>query len=782
MPKGTAVDSTTIPDIAFNPGDGGLVINNVYSYLVLGRNDATNLFGSGAQQPQARLMFPVHGLVSNQAWPGEFRFTTSNQDLSGARTSPEKIRMEISASSQSGGSWPNLFTLDATGNMVVTGGYGVKSYDAPQGQVTGQFDAISAVNRSRLISQSHTTAGGNMKAGWQLDGFNSDTSKTASYLLIYERPTPYPAGSMMDYASFPTADLYCRGTISAFGNLNGNYQPSSDGGLQFGWNMTAGAGEGVIVNSYGGGGGGGIAFYNVKGDTAITTTTKPSMWLDPNSVIHLYQPSSALVISASPAVANANASITRLDLGINGQNAVSWPGSFTFATANAPDSNSANAHLWLNHFTTDVNFTPQQTTLFGISRNEARFWPRIDAVGGLAVTGSVANAGWIASSLNISLGAPSQMYIDAVGQDTTTPGQIHFRTFTSSTAQINEPLLLRSDGVWFASGLAQVDNGGSYRGRGLSLSAAGQTGIYLQTTDYPEAWFIKENFAASMRERIFAADGHTDSVYWQVERDPGAFSCKIQTWWAGTYCTVNAPSIGITGICAVGPGGLQLSSQGGSCWITDSQGFLYLNSPNGSQMVNVLQNFSVSGTKSFVIPHPLDEEKSLYHSCLEGPENGVYYRGEVKLVAHTATVELPAYFELLTYDDDRSVLLTQILEADDDDLCILAATRVVDGKFRVKGSVKDALVSWEVKAARKVGGIEDQPVLDRLQVSRTRVRPRRIMPAASEISPTVYTPPPTNGPQRPFTSPAPQPVAQPSTPALVADPTPTVEQENDSND
>ena len=31
--------------------------------------------------------------------------------------------------------------------------------------------------------------------------------------------------------------------------------------------------------------------------------------------------------------------------------------------------------------------------------------------------------------------------------------------------------------------------------------------------------------------------------------------------------------------------------------------------------------------KSFIIDHPLDSKKYLIHACIEGPENGLYYRG-----------------------------------------------------------------------------------------------------------------------------------------------------------
>lgn len=55
--------------------------------------------------------------------------------------------------------------------------------------------------------------------------------------------------------------------------------------------------------------------------------------------------------------------------------------------------------------------------------------------------------------------------------------------------------------------------------------------------------------------------------------------------------------------------------------------------------------------KNFIIPHPDDADKLLLHVCLEGPEEGVYYRGtgEIKNNLFT-TIVLPEYVTNLAYD------------------------------------------------------------------------------------------------------------------------------------
>ncbi|HEY4240011.1 MAG TPA: DUF6519 domain-containing protein [Kofleriaceae bacterium] len=124
---------------------------------------------------------------------------------------------------------------------------------------------------------------------------------------------------------------------------------------------------------------------------------------------------------------------------------------------------------------------------------------------------------------------------------------------------------------------------------------------------------------------------------------------------------------------------------------------------------------SVSGTvKNFRIPHPLaPDTRDLVHSCIEGPEAGVYYRGEARLVDGIARIELPAYFEALTRKDGRSVQLTAIWDGPDTPVSQLAAARVVEGRFTVHSvDRKNASQAfyWEVKAVRAdIAPLEIEP-------------------------------------------------------------------------
>lgn len=109
----------------------------------------------------------------------------------------------------------------------------------------------------------------------------------------------------------------------------------------------------------------------------------------------------------------------------------------------------------------------------------------------------------------------------------------------------------------------------------------------------------------------------------------------------------------------------------------------------------------ISGTKAFRIPHPVHEEQDLVHACLEGPENGVYYRGEAETENGSVEIILPDYFESLTAQTSRTVLLTMLVN--DDEPVFggqIAAGRVKEGKFKVYSTDPAQKFYWEVKAVR----------------------------------------------------------------------------------
>jgi hypothetical protein len=132
----------------------------------------------------------------------------------------------------------------------------------------------------------------------------------------------------------------------------------------------------------------------------------------------------------------------------------------------------------------------------------------------------------------------------------------------------------------------------------------------------------------------------------------------------------------------------------------DSWGDLDINLSHGGGVT--IGTAFYAAQKNFRITHPQDENKWLIHSTLEGPEIAVLYRGEGQTDATgTATVMLPDYFEALTRPEGRTVQLTELFEDDDDtELGKLSASRVKDGRFRVRSEFASMKFYWEVKAVR----------------------------------------------------------------------------------
>ena len=79
---------------------------------------------------------------------------------------------------------------------------------------------------------------------------------------------------------------------------------------------------------------------------------------------------------------------------------------------------------------------------------------------------------------------------------------------------------------------------------------------------------------------------------------------------------------------------------------------------NGATHINGFLSFNssiVGTTKKFDISHPTKENHRLAHACIEGPENGVYYRGRL---IDTNVIQLPEYWKGLVDPETITVNLT----------------------------------------------------------------------------------------------------------------------------
>ena len=121
--------------------------------------------------------------------------------------------------------------------------------------------------------------------------------------------------------------------------------------------------------------------------------------------------------------------------------------------------------------------------------------------------------------------------------------------------------------------------------------------------------------------------------------------------------------------------------------------------------------YSTSGTKTFVINHPTDNDKYLVHACLEGPEAGVYYRGknEIKGVVPYTNINLPSYAKHIA--SDFTVQITPIYDGTNKPGSF-SSTEVNNGKFTVFGT--PGKFFWHVTGKRN--SIVVEPDKDKVKV------------------------------------------------------------------
>ena len=128
--------------------------------------------------------------------------------------------------------------------------------------------------------------------------------------------------------------------------------------------------------------------------------------------------------------------------------------------------------------------------------------------------------------------------------------------------------------------------------------------------------------------------------------------------------------------------------------------------PGGSALPILVYNPGTSEilyntNKTFIINHPINKDKYLVHACLEGPEVGVYYRGEGKITNNDyTTVFLPDYVDNLA--TDFTVQITPIYNGK---LKMYSATEVIQNSFNVYG--ENGNFFWVVHGSR--GNVNVEP-------------------------------------------------------------------------
>lgn len=110
--------------------------------------------------------------------------------------------------------------------------------------------------------------------------------------------------------------------------------------------------------------------------------------------------------------------------------------------------------------------------------------------------------------------------------------------------------------------------------------------------------------------------------------------------------------------------------------------------------------FYYATAKSFIINHPIHEDKYLVHACLEGPEAGVYYRGTGEILDNISVdISLPYYVQALASD-----LTVQITPIYNGKINVLNTSEVLNNKFTVYG--ENCKFYWHVTGKRSDVNVE----------------------------------------------------------------------------
>lgn len=154
--------------------------------------------------------------------------------------------------------------------------------------------------------------------------------------------------------------------------------------------------------------------------------------------------------------------------------------------------------------------------------------------------------------------------------------------------------------------------------------------------------------------------------------------------------------------------------------------------------VQVTNNFAVTGSKAFMIDHPLDPANKFFaHSSVESSEMKNLYDGVVVLdSAGRARIQLPPWFEVI--NEDFRYQLTSIGKAGD----LYIATELANGSFEIAGSPGQK-VSWQITgnrhdAAALASGFAVEK--DKLPAQRgTYLRPDLISTTAKSLVPSPFS-------------------------------------------
>lgn len=257
-------------------------------------------------------------------------------------------------------------------------------------------------------------------------------------------------------------------------------------------------------------------------------------------------------------------------------------------------------------------------------------------------------------------------------------------------------------GTWNGCGVKGVTNSNSQQTYGgwfesttglasaLMANATGAHAIRAQNTSSSSVISVSSTSGTGGRGISVSVDGNAGTAI--AGYVGGSNTSYYYDGCAAPFKTIIAGKPAIYGN-GTGAGG---SGVRGATSFSTAYGVFAENTGGGAKVaLHAVGNTEATGTKSFIIDHPLDPANSfLLHYSSEGPEPYLIYRGTVTLGSGgKAWVDLPDYFASI--NRDATVQLTPIGSA----FQPYVAVEVKGNRFQV-GGAPNAKVSWMVTAVR----------------------------------------------------------------------------------
>ena len=235
----------------------------------------------------------------------------------------------------------------------------------------------------------------------------------------------------------------------------------------------------------------------------------------------------------------------------------------------------------------------------------------------------------------------------------------HAQGFSTTASGVNA----HAEGsVTIADGSHSHAEGFNTKSIGLASHSGGQTSTASGSTSFVHS---TNSLVTGDRSVVLGGQNITGTTHDTVYVP----KLNIGTVYTGTSLYnlgINSDGFVVTGTTGGGGGGGSGTFTGNTIntCITD----LYVSdlyTCTGSSITTVHNSLTIDGhlaatSKSFEIDHPTKEGKKLIHGSLEGPEHGVYVRGELK---DDNIIVLPDYWKGLVEEDSITVQLTAIGKA-----------------------------------------------------------------------------------------------------------------------